>query len=193
MRDTSKCALWLAVGAMAAVITVAAPAKATTLIFTGTLLGASENPPNGSPATGSITVTLNDVTDMLSVSETFSGLTVPASAAHIHCCAALGTNAPIVLNFVGNGFPTGVTAGSFTHTFDLTTDLAGITVAAFISNLEAGLAYANIHNANFPAGEIRGQLLSTVPLPATLPLFVTGLSALGLLGWRKKQKRAASV
>jgi hypothetical protein len=31
---------------------------------------------------------------------------------------------------------------------------------------------------------------TTVPLPAALPLFATGLGALGLLGWRKKRKVA---
>jgi hypothetical protein len=30
----------------------------------------------------------------------------------------------------------------------------------------------------------------SVPLPATLPLFATGLGALGLLGWRRKRKAA---
>ena len=29
-----------------------------------------------------------------------------------------------------------------------------------------------------------------VPVPAALPLFATGLSALGLIGWRRKRKRA---
>jgi hypothetical protein len=29
------------------------------------------------------------------------------------------------------------------------------------------------------------------PLPAALPLFATGLGALGLLGWRRKRKNAA--
>jgi len=29
------------------------------------------------------------------------------------------------------------------------------------------------------------------PLPATLPLFTTGLGALGLMGWRRKRKQAA--
>ena len=29
------------------------------------------------------------------------------------------------------------------------------------------------------------------PLPAALPLFATGLGALGLLGWRRKRKQAA--
>jgi hypothetical protein len=32
---------------------------------------------------------------------------------------------------------------------------------------------------------------SQTPLPATLPLFVGGLSVMGLLGWRRKQKAAA--
>ncbi|HEX3339245.1 MAG TPA: hypothetical protein VHT68_08735 [Pseudolabrys sp.] len=31
-------------------------------------------------------------------------------------------------------------------------------------------------------------LVSNVPLPGALPLFVTGLGALGLLGWRRKRK-----
>jgi hypothetical protein len=30
-----------------------------------------------------------------------------------------------------------------------------------------------------------------VPLPATLPLFATGLGAIGLLGWRRKRKTQA--
>jgi hypothetical protein len=31
--------------------------------------------------------------------------------------------------------------------------------------------------------------LSDVPLPAALPLFATGLGALGLLGWRRKKQK----
>jgi hypothetical protein len=33
--------------------------------------------------------------------------------------------------------------------------------------------------------------LVPTPLPAALPLFATGLGALGLLGWRRKRKQAA--
>jgi hypothetical protein len=33
---------------------------------------------------------------------------------------------------------------------------------------------------------------AVTPLPAALPLFATGLGALGLLGWRRKQKNAAA-
>jgi len=36
-----------------------------------------------------------------------------------------------------------------------------------------------------------GGTLPAVPLPATLPLFATGLGALGLLGWRRKRKATA--
>jgi hypothetical protein len=35
--------------------------------------------------------------------------------------------------------------------------------------------------------------LATTPLPPALPLFATGLGALGLLGWRKKRKGAAAT
>ena len=33
--------------------------------------------------------------------------------------------------------------------------------------------------------------VSEIPLPAALPLFATGLGALGLFGWRRKRKQAA--
>ncbi len=41
--------------------------------------------------------------------------------------------------------------------------------------------------------EATGEVAPTTPLPAALPLFATGLGALGLLGWRRKRKNAAAV
>jgi hypothetical protein len=38
---------------------------------------------------------------------------------------------------------------------------------------------------------LTGSEISQTPLPAALPLFAGGLSALGLLGWRRKKKAAA--
>ena len=35
--------------------------------------------------------------------------------------------------------------------------------------------------------------ITATPLPAALPLFATGLGALGLLGWRRKRKNAAAI
>jgi hypothetical protein len=46
------------------------------------------------------------------------------------------------------------------------------------------------------AGSVQAPAVAlppTTPLPAALPLFATGLSALGLLGWRRKRKAAASL
>jgi hypothetical protein len=37
------------------------------------------------------------------------------------------------------------------------------------------------------------QIASTTPLPAALPLFATGLGAMGLLGWRRKRKNNAAI
>jgi hypothetical protein len=45
-------------------------------------------------------------------------------------------------------------------------------------------------------GGLSGTLtpeVATTPLPAALPLFATGLGALGLLGWRRKRKNAAAL
>lgn len=46
----------------------------------------------------------------------------------------------------------------------------------------------------FHDGLALGELTSdggVTPLPGALPLFATGLGALGLLGWRRKKKAAA--
>jgi len=46
------------------------------------------------------------------------------------------------------------------------------------------------NNHNITASVISDVEVVT-PLPAALPLFATGLGALGLLGWRRKKKQAA--
>ncbi len=55
-------------------------------------------------------------------------------------------------------------------------------------------AYAYGINDN---GQIVGVAFNpyfgATPLPATLPLFATGLGALGLLGWRRKRKGTAGT
>jgi hypothetical protein len=38
---------------------------------------------------------------------------------------------------------------------------------------------------------VTGEAVPETPLPAALPLFATGLGAMGLLGWRRKRKNAA--
>ena len=53
--------------------------------------------------------------------------------------------------------------------------------------------WASLYDAGFSI-EITGMIPpQAVPLPAGLPLFVTGLGALGLLGWRRKRKAQAAA
>ncbi len=44
-----------------------------------------------------------------------------------------------------------------------------------------------------PEGNTDTLAISETPLPATLPLFASGLGALGLLGWRRKRKAHAAA
>jgi hypothetical protein len=170
-KRTSIFAAALAVGLLFAV----SQASAAIFTFTTTLSGANEFPPNASPGTGTASVTWDDVTHMMSVSVTFSGLTGTTTASHIHCCvspmavtptAMVATQLPTFSNF-----PLGVTSGSFTQTFDMTQATSynpafvtanGGTIsgaeAALLAGLHAGTAYLNIHTTVFPVGEIRGFL-----------------------------------
>lgn len=65
------------------------------------------------------------------------------------------------------------------QTFDLSTFVfsGGLTESTFLTGLESGLAYVNIHDAVFPGGEIRGQLIAT-PEPSSMLLLGTGVLAL---------------
>src|SRR5215213_11581311 len=108
-------------GVVLAVLMFSAMAKADTIVLTTTLTGSQEVPPSGSPGIGSALVTLDTVTNLLTVNVSFAGLGNPTIASHIHCCAPPGTNA-IVATTVPTfpGFPLGVTSGTYLMTFDLT-------------------------------------------------------------------------
>ncbi len=180
------------------------PAQAATIIYDANLTGAE----SGSPGTGFAQVTIDTVLNTMEVSVTFSGLTTGTTASHIHCCTAsagIGTVGVATTVPTFTGFPLGVTSGTYDHTFDLTLASSynpafvtanGGTVSGAMMALLAGLAadkaYLNIHTTEFPGGEISGFLVAT-PLPAALPLFTTGLGALGLLGWRRTRKAQAAA
>lgn len=120
----------------------AAPAPVpTTVMYMATLSGASENPANASTATGSVMLMLDESTKKATITGSFSGVT--ATASHIHGPATKTANAGVVipLTISGNNLSASVTLSD-----------------AQIADLKAGLWYANVHSAAFPAGEIRGQL-----------------------------------
>ena len=123
-----------------------------TKLYTVTLSGAQEVPPNGSPGTGTGSVELNGAETLIAARLSWSGLTSNATAAHIHGPAGPGVNAAVLFGF--SGVP-GATAGSIpTQVFAVT--------AAQVADLKAGQHYFNVHSGTFPGGEIRGQIVDTV-------------------------------
>lgn len=145
---------------------------ARSFTYDGTFSGAAEVPPNGTAGTGLLSVSYDGV-DALDIQLVFSGLTMSATAAHIHCCTpSAGTNAAVALPMPS--FPV-ATAGTYAHAFFLGD--AGIYSSAFLTasgataagaraallaGMESGNAYFNIHSSVFPAGEIRANLVPTI-------------------------------
>src|SRR5437867_11421724 len=119
-------------------------AHAIPITFEAILTGANEVPPVVSPATGQAIVVLDPTAQTIQINATFSGLTTPDVAAHIHCCLP-SPFAPMNVGVATTvpsfpGFPLGVTAGTYTSPiFDLTQPL--IYNPTFIT-LQGGLPQA---------------------------------------------------
>lgn len=183
-------------------LATAVPAQAAITVYTANLDGPSEAPPNASPALGLVAVTVDDSSFTMRVQTAFFGLTGTVTAAHIHCCTAVagsGTASVATATPTFPGFPSGVTAGFYDQTFDMTlassyragfiTGNGGTPTTAFAalkSGLDDGKAYFNVHTTTFGGGEIRGFPMAPVPEPQTYALLLAGL---GMLGWVARRRQ----
>jgi hypothetical protein len=193
---------------VAAFCALATQASAAIFTFDAALSGPSESPPNVSPGTGLVHVTIDDSAFTMSVSATFSGLTSPDTAAHIHCCTLVpftGTAGVVTTVPAFAGFPLGVTSGSYSNTLDMTASssynpafvtLNGGSLATsfntLLTGMEAGEAYFNIHTVNFPGGEIRG-FLHAVPEPSTWAMMILGFAGIGFMAYRRRKSAGLAV
>ena len=131
------------------------PASTT---YIATLNGANEKPVAvTTPATGTATYTLTGNT--LTYTITVTGLTSATTMSHIHVGSA-AIAGPIVVPYTVYAIQNGLVS---TGSIDLTNPVAsgantisGDSLKVLLNN---GNAYTNVHTSNFPAGEIRGQIV----------------------------------
>ena len=118
------------------------------LLFSARMNAAQEVPTNGSTALGLGGLTLNATRDTLCVNIGWTGLTSALTGLHIHD-GLPGVNGPVLVDlvpFISNGRVMTTITGSA-----LTPELIG-------KHLRGEL-YLNLHTANNPNGEIRGQII----------------------------------
>jgi hypothetical protein len=128
--------------ALAALLTMPAPVMAEMVKMKADLKASEEVPPTNSPGTGTADVTLDTDTNKVSWKVTFQGLTGDPTAAHFHGPAKMGENAGPVVDISGN-----LNEGSA----DVTPEQ--------VQMIRDGNSYINIHTAQAPDGEIRGQVV----------------------------------
>ena len=154
----------------AALLISATPSSAQVVNMTATLTGAEET--TATPgvlglltgAVGTATVSVDATNEEVAVQLNLFNFATGTSAGHIHV-GPRGVAGPVVLNFP---IPTGRT-GDLPLSFRLARRRssrgrrsASTRCQDLIQAIVGGGAYVNIHTSQYPAGEIRGQL---VPVP----------------------------
>jgi hypothetical protein len=129
--------------ALAAFALLSAPALAETVPWKATMTGADVVPPVEGTAKGQMDASYDTISKELRWTITFSGLSGPATAIHLHGPAAPGKTAPELVPVAGPY--TSPIKGSAT----LTPEQA--------DTLKRGV-YVDIHTAAHPDGEVRGEL-----------------------------------
>lgn len=121
-------------------------ADAAMTTYKATLNGAAESPPVQTTGAGTAAVNVDTATKQLTWRIEYTGLSGPATAAHIHCGAPPGGNAGVAV-------PLG-TAPNWASPLQG----SGTMTDAQLAQLQGGQCYVNIHTEKNKPGELRGQL-----------------------------------
>ncbi|MEM5295310.1 CHRD domain-containing protein [Burkholderia sp. JPY481] len=121
-------------------------AFADTVALKANLQPSSEVPPRVSHGHGMLNASFDTSTQSLQWTVTYEGLSGPVTAAHFHGPAPVGQNAKVQVPIEKNGL-----ASPIKGTVKLTEQQ--------VMDLMAGQWYFNVHTAQNPTGEIRGQVL----------------------------------
>jgi hypothetical protein len=125
--------------------------------------------------------------------QTFSNIFIPdfAGGSINSCTSGLCVQTVYQVTDVG-GQGTGNSATGNTNTYDLTEVAFTMNSALAVGLLNSATITSNGYETLlFGLTTESPTSVTTTPLPAALPLFASGLGALGLLGWRRKRRTAA--
>lgn len=159
--------------AMALLLVGGVSAAGSGTMLMATLTGEAQVGPGDEDGAGMAMVTLRADQGEIDFELNVSNITLPAAAAHIHRGAA-GVNGPVVVPFTAPD-ANGVARGTVTAD------------AALIREIAANPAgfYVNVHNADYPDGAVRGQLvvqaLPNTGAGDTMPLLLLGGALAALL------------
>ena len=161
-------AMALTIAPAAASLAVASESVRT---FTATLSGDEEVPPEGEPpvettASGDATFEVSADGTEISYSVNVADLE-NVEMAHIHL-GARGENGPVIVWLYPDSPPPELIEGtsdgelaSGTISADsLVDELEGGTIDDLVNEMVAGNTYVNVHTEQYPAGEIRGQIVA---------------------------------
>ena len=148
--------------AIAALIGYAMPAHADNGKFEAELTGAEEVPAVVTDTTGEAKFDVNfDETEIEFELEIEDAEGILAGGAHLHCAPA-GFNGPVVVFLAGavpGGFDGEVQIEATLTVANIVNTSCGSTIAALVQSMRDGDVYVNAHSVDFPAGEIRGQVV----------------------------------
>lgn len=126
-----------------------AVAQAAPLAFTVPLSSAEQVPALQTQGTGIAKLTYDPDTRVVTWNVTFSGLSSPATMAHLHGPAPVGKNGPVLVWL------------SQRSSSALTSPITGQATLSPAQATEflAGEIYVNVHTKDHPDGELRGQVI----------------------------------